>query len=111
MNASSIAQGMITPSIRKRLAVACRAALPRAEVGRRAPKGKKVTRFPALLRACHLAGGQAHLGAHLGMSQATVWSWLYVTANGVAAEYVLKIEEITGVSRYELRPDIYVRED
>lgn len=60
----------------------------------------------ALLRACAAAGGQSALARALGLrSQGSVSSWI---ANGrVPAERVLPIEELTGISRHELRPDLY----
>ncbi|MCZ4340156.1 YdaS family helix-turn-helix protein [Sphingomonadaceae bacterium G21617-S1] len=40
-----------------------------------------------------------------GVSQPTVWSW--IKADRLPAEYVLLAERETGVSRHELRPDLY----
>ncbi|MCC6196770.1 MAG: helix-turn-helix domain-containing protein [Burkholderiales bacterium] len=60
----------------------------------------------AIERAVQLAGGQTELARMLGVTQGMVWQW----ANGrrqVAAERVLAIEAATGVSRHDLRPDIY----
>lgn len=44
----------------------------------------------------------------LDVRQSTVWEWL----NGpkqLPAEHVLKVEAATGVSRHDLRPDLYPR--
>ena len=61
----------------------------------------------ALKRAVKIAGGQKALASKLaGVSQQKISYWLN-TAKKVQAEYVLAIEEITGVSRHELRPDLY----
>lgn len=60
-----------------------------------------------LKRACEAAGGQKPLADKIGTSQSQVWYWLEKSKKGVSPEYVLKIEEVTGVSRHELRPDIY----
>lgn len=45
-----------------------------------------------------------------GVSQPTVWAWLNQN-KPLPAEFVLKTEAETGISRHELRPDIYPRED
>ena len=61
----------------------------------------------ALKRAVKIAGGQKALASKLDcVSQQKISYWLN-TAKKVQAEYVLAIEEITGVSRHELRPDLY----
>ncbi len=31
-------------------------------------------------------------------------------SNDVPAQYVLKIEKLTGISRYEIRPDVFLKE-
>ena len=61
----------------------------------------------ALRRACDVAGGQARLADRIGTTQSQVWYWLKRSKNGVPGEYVLPIERETGVSRHELRPDLY----
>lgn len=42
----------------------------------------------------------------LSVSQPTVWRWLNQSRQ-LPAEKVLLVEELTGVSRHHLRPDIY----
>lgn len=60
----------------------------------------------ALRRACEIAGSQQALAVALGLrSQGTIQGWL--SRGRPPAEQVLAIEEVTGVSRHELRPDIY----
>ena len=61
----------------------------------------------ALMRACDLAGGQAELARRIGTRQSLVWYWLNSSKRGVPAEFVLSIERETGVSRSELRPDLW----
>lgn len=61
----------------------------------------------ALLRACELAGGQKPLADRIGTTQSQVWYWLEKSKRGVPAEFVLSIERVTGVSRGELRPDLW----
>lgn len=69
----------------------------------------------ALNKAIETAGGQAALARELAQAtgkplrQGHIWAWLHRT-HRVPAECVLPIEHITGVSRHELRPDIYPQE-
>ncbi|MCX7284363.1 MAG: YdaS family helix-turn-helix protein [Novosphingobium sp.] len=60
----------------------------------------------ALRRLEAAAGSQSALARALGVSQPTVWHWLNVSRR-LPAEKVLKAERLYGVSRHELRPDIY----
>ncbi|MBR1219108.1 helix-turn-helix domain-containing protein [Bradyrhizobium sp. U87765 SZCCT0131] len=61
----------------------------------------------ALQRACDAVGGQKALAARLGTSQSKVWYWLARSRRGVPGEFVLAVEAASGVSRHDLRPDIY----
>lgn len=61
----------------------------------------------ALKRACELAGGQKSLADRIGTTQSQVWYWLMRSKRGVPAEFVLPIERETGVSRGDLRPDLW----
>ena len=61
----------------------------------------------ALRRACKVAGGQKPLADRIGTTQSQVWYWLERSKRGVPGEFVLPIEQATGVTRYELRPDLY----
>jgi DNA-binding transcriptional regulator YdaS (Cro superfamily) len=61
----------------------------------------------ALKRACVLAGGQKPLADRIGTSQSQVWYWLTRSKKGVPAEFAPRIEEATGVSKSELRPDLW----
>lgn len=56
----------------------------------------------ALREAIRRAGGQRALGRQLGIAGNAVRQWLRVPA-----ERVLEVERLTGVSRHDLRPDIY----
>lgn len=60
----------------------------------------------ALDRAIALVGSQSRLANVIGTKQQNISLW---RKNGgtAPAEYVLKIERATGVSRYDLRPDVY----
>ena len=53
-------------------------------------------------RALIAAGGPAALAGQLGITRQAIDQWERVPVNRV-----LDVERITGVSRHELRPDIY----
>lgn len=63
-----------------------------------------------LEKAVQAAGGQLALAKKLGTSQSRVWNWLNRDSR-IPAEFVLPIERATGVSRHELRPDLYPVEE
>ena len=63
----------------------------------------------ALKRAIELCGGVTALANKIGVKQPVVSMWLQ--RGQVPAERVLAIETATGVSRHDLRPDIYPREE
>jgi len=60
----------------------------------------------ALARAIRLAGSQTAFGRLLGKRQSVVNDWLRFE-RPLPAEHVLAVETATGISRHELRPDIY----
>ena len=62
--------------------------------------------YEALQLAIEKIGGQAPLARAIEISQPSVWHWVHKSKR-VPAEYVLAVEAATGVSRHELRPDIY----
>lgn len=58
-----------------------------------------------LARAIKAAGSQAALASAIGVSQQAISFWV---KRGMApAEKVVAIEKATGVTRQELRPDIF----
>ena len=59
----------------------------------------------AIERAVKAAGGRRALAQAFGLRTQAIEKW--VRFNRVPAERVLTIEELTGVSRHELRPDLY----
>jgi DNA-binding transcriptional regulator YdaS (Cro superfamily) len=61
----------------------------------------------ALRRAVEIAKGQKPLADGIGTTQSQVWYWLEKSKKGVPGEFCLRIEQKTGVSRHELRPDIF----
>ena len=56
----------------------------------------------ALNRAIDAAGGVAQLARKIGIAQPSVSNW-----NRVPAQRVIAVEAATGVSRKQLRPDLY----
>lgn len=59
-------------------------------------------REEGLARALAAVGGVAALARHLGISQPSVSTWTRVPAERVAA-----VEAVSGISRNELRPDLF----
>lgn len=65
-----------------------------------------ITPFEALQQAVKAAGSQSALARTVGISHTAIWKWVQVSKR-VPPEYVLRVEAATGVSRHDLRPDIY----
>lgn len=63
----------------------------------------------ALKRAVEILGGQSAMARLLGLAQTSVWAWVR-KGKLLPPEHVLAVEEATGISRHDLRPDIYPRE-
>lgn len=61
----------------------------------------------ALRRAVEVAGSQTSLARQVGVSQSTLWHWLNGSRRGAPAEVCEQIEAVTGISRHELRPDVF----
>ena len=68
-----------------------------------------MTPFEALELAVDLAGSQSALARICCISPTAVWKWVQ-SSKRVPAEFVLMVENATGVPRYFLRPDIYPRD-
>lgn len=65
----------------------------------------------AFERAISLAGGQSAMARKLSTPEQTItqqrlWHWLKVKG-ACPAELVLRVEQITAISRHELRPDVF----
>ena len=58
-----------------------------------------------LERAIETSGGASKLATALGVTKAAVSHWK--RTGRVPARHCLHIEELSGVSRYDLRPDIF----
>lgn len=59
----------------------------------------------AIHKAVEIAGSQSALAKRIGTRQGDVWKWL--KGRKVKPDLVLAIEEATGVSKHDLRPDIF----
>lgn len=64
----------------------------------------------ALAQAVRALGSQSAFGRLLGKRQSVIFGWLR-DSRPLPAEHVLAVEEATGISRHDLRPDIYPREE
>lgn len=69
-----------------------------------------ITPHEAIRKAVDALGSQGALAEQIGLSTTSVWKMVN-NARRASAEYVLAIEAATGVSRHDLRPDLYPRED
>lgn len=65
-----------------------------------------VQAIPIVQQAAEKAGGLSELARKLGIKHNAFYRW-----HQVPASRVLQIEKITGISRHDMRPDIYPRED
>lgn len=63
----------------------------------------------ALRVAIDRLGGQAAMARLIGLTQPAIFIMLK-KGRPLPAEHVLKVEAATGVSRHDLRPDIYPRD-
>jgi DNA-binding transcriptional regulator YdaS (Cro superfamily) len=70
---------------------------------------KRMTRFEALMKAFRIYRTQDAMAEALGVAQPSISRWINQSKQ-LPAEHVLKVEADTGVSRHDLRPDIYPRE-
>ena len=66
--------------------------------------------FDVFRRAVGIAGSQAKFAKGVGCTQGNI-SQLLRNRRELPAQFVLKAEAETGVSRHELRPDLYPREN
>ena len=68
-----------------------------------------MTPYEALMYAAKCLKTQTAFAELVGVSQVSVSKWINQSKR-LPAEYVLIVENATGVSRHDLRPDIYPRE-
>ena len=62
-----------------------------------------------LNQAIQAAGGYAEVARKLGVTRSLVWQWAKY-GQRVSAERVIPLEQITGVPRSQIRPDLYPAE-
>ena len=67
------------------------------------------TPLESIQRAVAIYGSQSATARARGVSQAAVWKWVHGKTE-LPAEQVLPIEHDTGVSKHDLRPDLYPRD-
>lgn len=60
------------------------------------------TMIDIVTKAAEKAGGVVALARELGIKHTALYSW-----NRIPAERVLDVERISGISRHDLRPDIF----
>lgn len=60
----------------------------------------------SLATAVRKAGSQVAFGKVIGRRQSTIQTWL-AEGKELPAEFVLEVESKLGISRHELRPDLY----
>lgn len=67
--------------------------------------------YSPLEKAIKIVGSQYRMAKILGKRQSLIWYWL--KCGRVSAASVIPIEQATGgqVTRHELRPDIYPKEE
>lgn len=58
------------------------------------------------LAAKPFEGNQSRFAEAIGTSQQNISNWIRA-GRPLPAEFVLKAEEVTGISRHDWRPDIY----
>ena len=68
--------------------------------------GRMSKKTSPLEKAVLIAGSQSALARKIGTRQSSIWDWL-TRQKQPPAEFVLRIERATGISRHLLRPDIY----
>ena len=66
------------------------------------------TNLSAIARALGTRGIQTQLARELGIRQSAVSQWL--ARESIPARYVVRVEQLTGVSRYDLKPEVFVRD-
>jgi DNA-binding transcriptional regulator YdaS (Cro superfamily) len=59
----------------------------------------------SLERACKAVGGKKKMAEQLSVGPSAISQWL--SRGCIPPKYIIAIERVSGVSRHELRPDIY----
>lgn len=64
----------------------------------------------AFAQAVETAGGQTEFAKICGCTQGNIWQLLQKKSL-LPPQYVLKVEAALGISRHDLRPDLYPRDE
>lgn len=67
---------------------------------------EELSRYEALVLCRDRAGSDSQMARDLGVPQPKVWRWINQSKQ-MPAEFVLLSEQLYGVSRHSIRPDIY----
>lgn len=70
---------------------------------------KRPSPLESIQKAVGIYGSQSAAARARGVSQAAVWKWVHGKVD-LPGEHVLQIEADTGVSKHDLRPDLYPRD-
>lgn len=73
-------------------------------------RNASISKTPLARAMAALDNNQSEMARICGVKQPSVWAWVHGKKQ-LPAEHVLKVEAATGVSRHDLRPDIYPREN
>lgn len=65
-------------------------------------KTEPINQDPMVRKAIKQAGGLSILARRLGLDRRHVYGW-----ERIPARWVLDVEKVTGISRHELRPDVF----
>ncbi len=68
-----------------------------------------LNRYEALILCRDRAGSDSAMARDLDVTQPRVWRWVNQSKQ-MPGEYVLLAERLYGVSKHDLRPDLYPRE-
>lgn len=71
---------------------------------------KKPSPHQVFANAVVTHGGQTRFAEVCGCTQGNIWQLLR-KQSPLPAQYVLKVESAFGISRHDLRPDLYPREE
>lgn len=69
----------------------------------------RMTRFEALQKVRRHFSTEQSMAEAFAVTQPTIWRWMNQSKQ-LPPEHCICAERMTGVSRYDLRPDIYPRE-
>ena len=68
------------------------------------PLIKEINNLPPIKRAIKLVGA-VNMATQLGLTRAAIYAWS--KKDRIPPDYLLRVEKLSGVSRFELAPEIY----